>query len=182
MQGPEGTVKPEPEPEPPSPWVPGGHRLEIHLTARAGGPGAGAGAGAAAASRQRSQCCLAGLGSAREPVGTRRRPRAPSPRGAEPKGTPQAALGGGGTAGELVGHLPFSTLKVKFMSTPKPHAGTPLGETRGNSDIVQPASNLNLRSCCASPPSRRARRSCMLQPPQWQLRTVLSKDGLTAFL
>ena len=33
---------PEPEPELPSPWVPGGHRLEIHLTARARGPGAGA--------------------------------------------------------------------------------------------------------------------------------------------
>lgn len=34
---------PEPKPEPPSPRVPGGHRLEIHLTARARWPGPGPG-------------------------------------------------------------------------------------------------------------------------------------------
>lgn len=102
-----------PEPEPPSPRVPGVNRLEIHLTARARGPGAGA--GAAAALRQRSQCGLAGLGSAREPVWTRRRPRAPSPGWAEPKGTPRAALGGEGTGGKREGGAVWGAVRYIYI-------------------------------------------------------------------
>lgn len=61
-------------------------RPPIRGSSHSRGPGAGAGAGAAAARRQRSQCGRAGLGSAGTPVGTRRRPRAPSPGRAEPEG------------------------------------------------------------------------------------------------
>lgn len=64
-----------PEPELPSPWVPGGHRLEIHLTARARGRGLGPGGQGSRHPQTKKPVRLgAGSGSAREPVGTRRRP------------------------------------------------------------------------------------------------------------
>lgn len=92
---------PEPEPEPPSPRAPGGYRLEIHLTARAGRPGPGA----AAACRQRSQCGLARLGSAREPVGTAAAPGPPARDGRSRRGPRGLRRAGAGRRGSGPGKL-----------------------------------------------------------------------------
>lgn len=112
----------------------GARRPPIRDSSHSSGQGAGGrgpGARAAATRRQRSQCGLAGLGSAREPVGTRRRPRAPSPGWPEPKGTRRAALGGGGTAGKREGEAGWVGgggqvyIYIYFSSFP-PFHGPPL--------------------------------------------------------
>lgn len=162
---------PEPEPEPPSPRVPGGHRLEIHLTARARGPGAGARARAAAARRQRSQCGLAGLGSAREPVGTRRRPRAPSPGWAEPRGLRglrwaegdgrEAGRGSCGGVGGPVRYIYFSSFPP---STPPPFPSPPFFPSFCYLDffsccVMSIIYAKSFAACCTARASRRGRRA-----------------------